>query len=165
MKRIRIILIPICIGSWIFVMLSGNELLTKATGDWFEATASVIETSTPKRIKSGQTKGIRYGTCITYSYEAKGILREGKECGIFSYFDTKQEATDALNSYLEDHEQNLIVRYNSGSPDDSYLVVPQKIKRTKYGFIASLSSGVVSSFALLKLFRKRREPDGAGQPM
>ena len=146
-------------------MLSGNELLTKATGDWFEATATVIETSTPKRIKSGQTKGIRYGTCITYSYEAEGILREGKECGIFSYFGTKQEATEALNSYLEKHEQKLIVRYRSGSPDDPYLVVPQKMKRTKYGFIASLSSGVVSSFALLKLFRRRRETTDTDQPM
>ena len=146
-------------------MLSGNELLTKATGDWFEAPASVIETSTPKRIKSGQTKGIRYGTCITYSYEAEGMSREGKECGIFSYFDTKQEAVEALSSYLEENGQRLIVRYSSGSPDDAYLVVPQKMKRTKYGFIASLSSGIVSSLVLLKLFRKKREPVGTGQPM
>lgn len=144
-------------------MLSGNELLRKSTGDWFESPASVIETSTPKRIKSGQTKGIRYGTCITYSYEAEGILREDKECGIFSYFDTKQEAIDALESFLEENEQKLIVRYSSGSPDDSYLVIPQKMKRTKYGFIASLSAGVVSSLALLKLFKKRREA-GAGPP-
>ena len=146
-------------------MLSGNELLTKATGDWLEVPASVIETSTPKRIKSGQTKGIRYSTCITYSYDAGGRLREGKECGIFSYFDTRQEAVDALKSYLEENEQELTVRYSSGNQDNSYLVVPQKMKRTKSWFIASLSSGFVSSFVLFKLFRKRREPDGAGHPM
>ena len=140
-------------------------MLTKATGDWIEASASVVDTSTPKRSRSAKKKGIRYGTCITYSYLAEGKQREGKECGIFSYFDTKQEAVEALSSYLEENGQRLIVRYSSGSPDDAYLVVPQKMKRTKYGFIASLSSGIVSSLVLLKLFRKKREPAGTGQPM
>lgn len=136
-------------------------MLTKTTGDWIEAPASVLDTSTPKRIRSGQTKGIRYGTCITYSYLAKGKQKEGKECGIYSYFDTKEEAIDALSGYLEENEQKLIVRYSSTNPDDSYLVVPQKWKRTQYGFMGSLASGFISSSALLKLLNKKRE-QGSG---
>lgn len=137
-------------------------MLTKRTGDWIETPASVIDTSTPKRIRSGQTKGIRYGTCITYSYEAVGTLREGRECGIFSYFDTKQEAVEALNSYIGKNGQSLIVRYSPVSPDDAYLVVPQKMKRTQYGFMGSLAAGFISSLALLILFHKKREQGSGG---
>ena len=155
MKILRTLTIPICIGSWIFAFLTGNEILTKTNGDWIEAPALVIETSTPKRIRSGQTKGISYGTCIRFSYQAEGKQRKGRECGIFSYFDTKQEAVEALESYLEENKENLVARYSISNPDDSYLIVPQKMKRTQYGFAASLCSAIVFSLLTFNLFRKK----------
>ena len=151
MKIPKHFIIAVCIFSWIFALLTGNDVLTKTTGDWSETTASLIKTSTLRN--SGSPA--RYGTCISYQYQVEGKLRGGKECGILVGFDDRQEAINAIDSYVKENEGSLRVRYLVANPDESHLVVPQKMKRTQYFFIASLASALLFTVLTFKTYGKK----------
>ena len=157
MIKIRILIVPLLLGSWVFAFLTCNEIRTKSSGNWIETSATVIELSTPSSVHSGKSNHRQFGTCIHYSYVVGGILREGKECGIFSSFNTKEEASHALEAYLAEKKGDFMVRYLRDNLDDSYLVVPQKMKRTQYAFIVSLPSAIILSLLALKLYFKKQK--------
>lgn len=158
------IILPVLIFSWGLAILSGYDLLKKRTGDWKESQATVVETSTPKYLSGGEFRSVSYGTCISYSYRVEGNDQEGIECGILNTFDTREEAVLALQNYLEENRDILVVRYSIADPSESYLVVDQKEKRTAFGFIISLSIALASSIFAPRILRKRKsDPIATGQ--